>query len=154
MTTPTIPHLERRRIEAAVLVPLVQAFRQAFGTDAADAVLRRVIDALARADGAGWADRFGSGLTGLGQVAELWADGGAMDIEPGPPAGDELQFAVTRCRYAEIYQDLGLAELGVIIHCSRDAAMTEAFDPGLSLTRTQTLMEGASHCDFRFRRKP
>ena len=28
--------------------------------------------------------------------------------------------------------------------------MVEGFSPGLTLTRTQTIMEGASQCDFRF----
>jgi len=31
--------------------------------------------------------------------------------------------------------------------------MVEDFSPGLTLTRTQTIMEGASQCDFRFVRK-
>jgi hypothetical protein len=31
--------------------------------------------------------------------------------------------------------------------------MVEGFSPGLTLTRTQTIMEGASQCDFRFVRK-
>lgn len=29
--------------------------------------------------------------------------------------------------------------------------MVEDFSPGLTLTRTQTIMEGASQCDFPFR---
>jgi hypothetical protein len=28
--------------------------------------------------------------------------------------------------------------------------MIDGFNPDLKLTRTQTVMEGASHCDFRF----
>ena len=31
--------------------------------------------------------------------------------------------------------------------------MIAGFNPELELTRTQTVMEGASHCDFRFRKK-
>lgn len=31
--------------------------------------------------------------------------------------------------------------------------MVEGFSPGLTLTRTQTIMEGASPCDVRFVRK-
>jgi L-2-amino-thiazoline-4-carboxylic acid hydrolase len=69
-------------------------------------------------------------------------------------AGDErLDFNVTRCRYAEFYKDLGLADLGYLVHCNRDHAMIDGFNPDLKLTRTQTVMEGASHCDFRFTKK-
>jgi L-2-amino-thiazoline-4-carboxylic acid hydrolase len=32
--------------------------------------------------------------------------------------------------------------------------MIDGFSPNLKLTRTQTVMEGASHCDFRFTKKP
>ncbi len=159
MTTPTITHsaithLERRRIEAGVLIPLVRAFRQAFGAEAADAVVRTVIAELARGDGTAWADRFGTGLDGIERVAELWASGEAMTVEDQQRTDTELQFAVKRCRYAELYQDLGLADLGAVVHCSRDAAMLEAMDPALELTRTRTLMQGGDCCDFRFRRKP
>jgi predicted hydrocarbon binding protein len=31
--------------------------------------------------------------------------------------------------------------------------MIAGFNPELELTRTQTVMEGASHCDFRVRKK-
>lgn len=30
-------------------------------------------------------------------------------------------------------------------------SMIEGFNPKITLTRTQTIMEGATHCDFRFR---
>ena len=48
---------------------------------------------------------------------------------------------------------LGLPELGQLFHCNRDFAMVEGFSPSLTLKRTQTIMEGESHCDFRFKRK-
>jgi hypothetical protein len=31
--------------------------------------------------------------------------------------------------------------------------MVEGFSRDISLTRTQTIMQGASHCDFRYERK-
>jgi hypothetical protein len=31
--------------------------------------------------------------------------------------------------------------------------MAEGFGPDIQLTRTQTIMQGASHCDFRYTRK-
>jgi hypothetical protein len=32
----------------------------------------------------------------------------------------------------------------------RDFALVEGFNPKINLTRTQTIMEGADYCDFRF----
>jgi hypothetical protein len=41
-------------------------------------------------------------------------------------------------------------ELGFLLVCSSDLAMAEGFGAGVQLTRTQTIMQGASHCDFRY----
>ena len=64
---------------------------------------------------------------------------------------EKLSFNVTRCRYAEMYRALGLADLGGSLSCQRDFALAQGFNPAIQLDRTQTIMEGASHCDFRFR---
>jgi hypothetical protein len=63
-----------------------------------------------------------------------------------------FEFNVTRCRYAEMYRRLGLADLGPILSCSRDGEMIAGFNPDIEFRRTQTLMVGATHCDFRYRR--
>jgi hypothetical protein len=60
-------------------------------------------------------------------------------------------FNVTRCRYAELYRSLGIPELGAVLSCNRDYALIEGFNPDVELTRTQTIMQGATHCDFRYR---
>jgi hypothetical protein len=49
-----------------------------------------------------------------------------------------------------MYASLGLQELGGLLSCNRDYALIEGFNPSIKLTRTQTIMEGAPHCDFRF----
>ena len=153
MPQPSITHLERRKIEAAVLIPMVQAFQRAIGKQRANEIAREVIVELARKDGAQWAQKFGGDVSGLERTSGVWAAGGSLDIEPIGRSADRLDFNVTRCQYAEFYKHLGLPELGYLFHCSRDFAMVEGFDPSLSLKRTQTIMEGASHCDFRFARK-
>jgi hypothetical protein len=63
---------------------------------------------------------------------------------------NSFSFNVTRCRYAELYQALGIAELGAILSCNRDFSLIEGFNPDIHLTRTQTIMEGAAFCDFRY----
>jgi len=66
---------------------------------------------------------------------------------------DVFDYNVTRCRYAELYQALGLAELGFVFSCNRDFALIEGFNGGIELTRTQTIMQGAPYCDFRYRKR-
>ena len=84
------------------------------------------------------------------QVCGVWAGGGSLEIEQIGKSSERLDFNVTRCKYAEFYKEHGLPELGYLFHCSRDFAMVEGFSPTLKLKRTQTIMEGAGYCDFRF----
>ena len=37
--------------------------------------------------------------------------------------------------------------------CGLDFPFAEGFGPDIKLARTQTIMQGASHCDFRYRRQ-
>jgi hypothetical protein len=150
MAGPALTHLERRKIEGGVLIPMVQAFQRALGKDRANEIAREVILEIARNDGERWAQQFGRDLTALEQVSGVWAAGGAMEIEPLGKSAKRLDFNVTRCGYAQFYKELGLPELGELFHCSRDFSMLKGMNPGLELKRTQTIMQGASHCDFRF----
>ena len=150
MPPPPLSHLERRKIEAGVLIPMIEAFQRAMGKDQANAVARDVIRQLAKQDGERWAQTYGSDLEGLQKVSEVWSGGGSLEIEPVKRTGTDLEFNVVRCKYAEYFQGLGLPELGYLIHCSRDYAMLDGFSTRMTLRRTQTRMEGASHCDFRF----
>jgi len=150
MTPPSITHLERRKIEAGVLIPMVQAFQRAIGKERANEIARDVIVALAQQDGERWGQQFGRDLAAMDKVSGVWAGGGGLEIEPLAKSPAGLDFNVTRCKYAEFYKEMGLPELGYLFHCSRDFAMVEGFSRSLTLKRTQTIMEGASHCDFRF----
>ena len=92
-------------------------------------------------------------LSALKTVAEqVWAGGGSLDIEMLEGGGEHLDFNVRRCRYAEFYKELGEPELGFLLVCSADFDTAEGFGPDVKLTRTQTIMQGASHCDFRYGR--
>jgi predicted ArsR family transcriptional regulator len=153
MPQPNITHLERRKIEAGVLIPMVQAFRRAIGKERANEIAREVIIELARKDGAQWAQQFGDDLSAMEKVSGVWAGGGSLGIEPIGKSEETLDFNVTRCQYAEFYKELGLSEMGYLFHCNRDFAMVKGFSPSIDLKRTQTIMEGASHCDFRFVRR-
>lgn len=49
---------------------------------------------------------------------------------------------------------MDIPELGFLLVCSSDVAMTEGFGAGVQLTRTRTIMQGAPHGDFRSSVKP
>jgi hypothetical protein len=154
-TEVAISHLQRRKIEGRALIPFIQALRDKFGEDAAGEVVDETIRKFAAEDGASWAATYGRTTASMRRVAqELWAGGGGMDVQLIGESEDHLDFNVTRCGYAEFYKELGLADLGVRVHCNRDHAMVVGFNNELELSRSQTIMAGATCCDFRFRKRP
>jgi hypothetical protein len=149
---PPITLLQRREIEARIVAPLVRAVIDELGETKTLDLLRNVITNLAREAGADLARELGeASLPAFAQALDRWKAGGALEITMIESSSEKLDFDVTRCRYAEMYRALGLQELGGSLSCCRDFALIEGFNSKVSLTRTQTIMEGATHCDFRFR---
>ena len=148
---PHLPLLQRREIEARVIGPLIGAVRAELGDEKALDLLRGVIVGLARDAGAALAAELGERtLEAFAASLDHWKEGGALEIDLLERSAHRLDFNVTRCRYAEMYRALGMADLGPALSCQRDFALIEGFNPAVRLTRTQTLMEGAPYCDFRF----
>jgi hypothetical protein len=145
--------LTRREIEARILAPVVDALGERFGRDEVIAIVRDVIVSLAREQGQAMAAARGdNSLEAFAGTLEPWTRDDAMRIEVREQSGERLAFDVTRCRYAELYRALGIPELGAVLSCNRDAALIEGFNPGVRLVRTQTIMQGAPCCDFRYTR--
>jgi hypothetical protein len=143
--------LQRREIEAKIVGPLVRALIAELGQEKALELVRRVISDLARQSGQELARALGEAtLTVFADSLERWCEGGALEIELLERSPERLSFNVTRCRYAEMYRALGLADLGSSLSCQREFALVQGFNPAIQLTRTQTIMQGATHCDFRF----
>jgi hypothetical protein len=150
--SPQLPLLAQREIEARIVGPLVRAFAGEMGSEKTLAIVARVIQELARESGAELARQLGDHtLDALAGSLDRWREGGALEIELLERSATRLSFNVTRCRYAEMYRALGLADLGGSLSCQRDFALASGFNPEIELTRTQTIMQGAPFCDFRFR---
>jgi predicted ArsR family transcriptional regulator len=146
--------LVRREVEARILVPLINALADAFGRDEVLAVVRDTIVKIAREQGAALGRQMGgNSLKNFVDSLAYWTRDGALEIEVIEASDAVLSFNVTRCRYAELYESLGVREIGTSFSCTRDFALIEGFNPEISLERTQTIMEGAEYCDFRYRRK-
>jgi predicted ArsR family transcriptional regulator len=143
--------LRRRAIEARILAPVVAAMAKEFGAERVHTILRQAIEEIARRQGAALASAArGNGLAEFHDTLDRWTTDDALQLEVLAREDDRLAFNVTRCRYAEMYRELGIPELGAILSCSRDAALIEGFNPAVRFTRTQTILGGATHCDFRY----
>lgn len=143
--------LRRREIEARIVTPLIERLGDEFGHDRVTALAREVVVGVAQGQGSELAAAVGGNdLAAFMAGTENWTKGGALEIEVVEEGDDVYAFNVTRCRYAEMYRSLGIPELGALFSCDRDATMIEGFNPNITLERTQTIMGGASHCDFRY----
>ena len=144
--------LKRREIEARILAPLVEALGAEFGRDKVLEIVRKTIVEIARRQGAERAAAGGeASLTAFAAGGSAWRQGNALEIEVLAQDADRYDYNVTRCRYAEMYRALGIPELGFMLSCNRDFSLIEGFNPDVELTRTQTIMQGAPYCDFRYR---
>lgn len=151
MARTDLPILEQRRIEANVIKPIYEEMRAVLGLEQAREILGSAIRNNAIAQGKAYA---GDGATSLQTFRELlpqWTAGGALEIEFRVETDAELHFDVKRCRYSEMYREMGLADIGDLLSCGRDGTFCEGYDPRIRLERTRTIMSGASHCDFRYR---
>ena len=150
--------IEQAKIQPQVLVPLVKALQAELGEARANALVRKALGDLYR----GFGEEFwktknqGENDADLGKAVSsafrIYARDDALAYDVIEQNRDAFAFDVKRCAYAEFYKALGEPELGFLLICTADFATAEGFGSDISLTRTQTIMQGADHCDFRYRR--
>ena len=149
-----VPVIQQAKIQAQVLVPLVKALQAELGEVRANDLVREALGDIYR--------RYGEEIwrtkneKNLGKIMAsglaTFAREDALDYRVIEQSQDAFEFDVTGCRYAEFYKELGEPELGFLLVCSADFPMAEGFGPDIKFMRTQTIMQGASHCDFRYKR--
>jgi L-2-amino-thiazoline-4-carboxylic acid hydrolase len=147
--------IEQAKIQAQVLVPLVKALRAELGEARANALVRKALGDVYRRHGeAFWQAKNENNLGKfMASAFKTYAQDNALDYKVIEQSEDSYSIEVTGCRYAEFYKELGEPELGFLLVCTADFATAEGFGADTRLTRTQTIMQGASHCDFHYRRE-
>ncbi len=148
---PGMSVLERRRIEAGVLGPMLSAFKARFGEEATRETAVEVITQIARDQGAEMAEFLGKNdLETFAANKDPWRKGAALDVEEIEKSPTAYSFNVTRCGYADMYREMGFGEFGDVFSCTRDFEFSTGFNPKIKLERSQTIMQGAEFCDFRY----
>jgi hypothetical protein len=143
--------LNRREIEARVLAPLLEALGAEYDRDHVREILHKVIQDIACQQGVQLASSVDANdLEHFATAQDTWKKDNSIQTEVLELTRKKFSYNVYRCRYAEMYQHLGIPELGKMLSCDRDFALIEGFNPNIQLCRTQTIMEGADICDFRF----
>lgn len=147
--------LEQRRIEAEILRDVFDVLKDRHGLKEARSILDQAVSSSAVRQGKTMRDQLGRvpDLEDFVDILPLWEAEGALEIEILHQASDRLEFNVRVCRYAEMYREMGLGQIGHLLSCNRDASFCVGYNPDMELERTQTIMQGAGHCDFRYRLK-
>jgi hypothetical protein len=152
MTT-EIPTLTKRKLQAQVIGPIYAEMVAQIGEERAALILDTAIRKAAVAEGQYFAEKAG-GQTSMAdfiQLYEHWTSDGALEMKVLEASDTVFDFDITRCQYAEAYQEMGLGKIGHLLSCNRDGTFCQGYDSNISLERKQTLMEGASCCTFRYR---
>ena len=150
-----IPIIEKRRLQAEVMGPVFDEMSAQLGQKKAEDILRVAIQNAAIAEGQNFAATRNSPdkspLRNFIDLFEQWKAGGALEVDVLHESDAQFDFNVTRCHYAEMYQDMNLGHIGHLLSCHRDGTFCQGFDDRITLQRDQTIMGGASCCTFRYR---
>jgi L-2-amino-thiazoline-4-carboxylic acid hydrolase len=157
LVDPNISMLDKTRIQAQVLVPVMRALRTELGVEKADAIVRGALR--------DWSKQLFAAVGNEieGSARRKWAamQGAFNDVTQREVTFDilrkdeeALHIDVTSCRFAEFFRALGEPELGALLVCHGDVDIAEAAGGGVSLDRAQTLMQGAPCCTFRYKFEP
>lgn len=138
--------LEAVKIQARVLIPVVKALEAEIGKARAHAIVGEAI-----------AESWASFLASRSAARDTHPRESAADFEypvQSEVAEDtDTTFGVdmTACEFARWFREIGEPEIGALLTCGVDFAVNRKLRPGWELTRTQTQMQGAPFCDFRWR---
>ena len=141
--------LDAVKVQSRVVIPIAKALEREIGAARAHAVI--------------------GGAIAEAYVAYREQKGFEPDSHPRAEAESRVDFPVerdivedtdtrygyniTRCQFAEYFRAIGEPEIGALMTCGVDFAAEERIRPGWTFERTQTQMQGAPHCDFRWRKR-
>ncbi len=147
-----LPILQQRRIEANILKHVYENLSERFGKEQAREIVQETVSQSAIEQGKTFADQIDGdpNLKDFYDILPLWSRDGALEIDVLEASPDKLDFDVKRCRYAEMYREMGIGEIGDLLSCQRDGDFCIGYNAEIEFRRTQTIMGGASHCDFRY----
>jgi predicted nucleic-acid-binding Zn-ribbon protein len=91
--------------------------------------------------------------TNMASAFVSFAEGGALDFTVDTQSKDAYQIDVTRCQYAEFYNELGEPELGFLLVCSLDFPFADGFGSSRQAGAYTDHHARRQHCDFRYERR-
>jgi L-2-amino-thiazoline-4-carboxylic acid hydrolase len=157
LVDPNISLLDKTRIQAQVLLPVLRALRAELGKDKADSIVKQALRDWSKQLFAGIGDEIeGSPRRKWAAIQKVFGEvsGRQVEVEILRHDDEALDLDVTRCRFAEFFRALGEPELGALLICEADFDIASVGQGEVSLDRAQTIMQGAPSCTFRYKFAP
>jgi predicted ArsR family transcriptional regulator len=154
LVNPDLTLLDKTRIQAQVLVPVMRALRAELGHDKAAAIVRNALRDWSKQLFASIGDDIeGSPRRKWATMHQALAEVTEREVTFDMLRHDEeaLEFNITSCRFAEFFRALGEPELGALLVCETDVDIAAAGEGRVEFSRAQTIMQGAPCCTFRYR---
>jgi len=144
--------LQRRRIEAQIIQPIYEILKRDLGIEQARKIIGEAIANAAISSGQAFAAKEpdGTSMESFVALQHLWEKDDALEVQVLQNNHEHYDYNVKRCRYAEMYHEMGLGEIGFLLSCNRDSKFIEGYAPHIKLNREHTVMQGHGFCDFRY----
>ncbi|HKW54234.1 MAG TPA: L-2-amino-thiazoline-4-carboxylic acid hydrolase [Stellaceae bacterium] len=157
LVDPRLSLLDKTRIQAQILVPVLRALRAELGRERADAIIKQALRDWSKrlfaaiGDGVDGSPRrkWAAMHTAMGELTKH-----DVTVEMRRHDEEALEFDITECRFAEFFRALGEPELGALLICEADFDIAAAGRGDVTFTRDQTIMRGAPSCTFRYKFAP
>ena len=147
-----VPVLLRREIEALMIKPFLDAFEKELGRDKTYEIAAGVGREIAKRQGADYAAELGENdMAAITKQEEAWTANDALEIEEKAADDCTLYQTIKRCAYVDMYERIGMKDMGYTLSCMRDEYFYQGFNPEMVMTRSKTLMTGGDCCDFCFK---
>ncbi len=145
--------LDATKIQARIVIPIVKALEKELGKERA----HRIVGEAIAASYVEYREHLGYELNehprneGMGGGAQP-----AFPVERDVVEDTETSFGhdITGCAFADYFRAMGEPEIGALMTCGVDFAAEDRIRPDWEFKRSQTRMQGAAICDFRWRKRP
>ncbi len=142
--------LDATKIQARIVIPITKALEAELGKERAHDIVGRAIAESYLA----WRQKIGFRENSHPRGDE---DDGTPEFpverEVVEDSAESFGFNITGCAFADYFRAIGEEEIGALMTCGVDFAAEACIRPDWEFTRTQTRMQGATHCDFRWRKR-
>jgi hypothetical protein len=157
LVCPELSLLDKTRIQAQVLVPILKTLRTELGKEVANGLVKRALRDWSKQLFAAIGDTVeGSPRRKWAAMHTAMAENTERDVTVQMRRHDKqaLEFDVSQCQFAEFFRALGEPELGALLVCETDFDIAAAGGSEVEFSRDQTIMQGAPSCTFRYKFAP